>query len=120
MNVQDAVAAAFDGNYNWMPSHTGIVNFILSEQKPGFSGNSDYDEVILANPEEARGIARVLDGASCSFHIDLSVTIPGAVWRGAYGVHLDEDKIGEWIQKALFINTEHIPTQVHGVLAEGN
>lgn len=61
MTPKEAVAAAMAANRDWMSTHIGIVEFILSECELGNADNDGYDNAILQHPEEARREARLLD-----------------------------------------------------------
>lgn len=119
MTPQEAVAAAFADNRHWMGTHVGIVKFILSEEEPGFADNEEFDEVILANPDESRNAAKVLDAQGRNFQVQLSLVIPETAWNRAYGMEMDEAGVTEFLQNALFISTDHIAVTVHSITDQG-
>lgn len=118
MNPKEAVVAAMAANRDWMMSHIGIVNFIISECEPNAEGNDPYDDVILANPEEARNEAQVLDAQGRTFQVQLSLVIPTSAWNRAYGNALDAAGVREFLQSALFVSTDHVPVSVTSIVDE--
>lgn len=115
MTPKEAVAAAHFANHEWMNSHVGIVQFILSECDLENVGNDEYDNVILRNPTEARAEAKALDAEGETFQVQLSLTIPKAVWYGSYGDILNEAGVKEFLENALFISSHHLAVAVQSV-----
>lgn len=115
MTPKEAVAAAMDANRDWMMSHTGIVEFILSECELENVGNDEYDNVILRNPGAARAEAKLLDARGKTFQVQLSLTIPESAWNRAYGNLLNEAGVKEFLENALFISSHHLTVSVQSV-----
>jgi hypothetical protein len=115
---QEAVAEAFSANISWMTTHRGIVDFILSEEEPGFPGNKEFDEVILANSEEARQAADKLD-VPREFRIDLSIRMsPSAQreWAQSYGIPLTAENVKEWIAEVIWMGGEQVQAKANSVI----
>lgn len=120
MTPKEAVAAAHVANRDWMTTHRGIVDFILSEEEPGFAGNKEFDEVILANPEESRQAADKLD-APREFRIDLSIKMgPSAQreWAQSYGIPLTAENVKGWIAEVIWMGGEQVQAEAHAVVDE--
>lgn len=120
MTPKEAVAAAMHANRDWMMTHRGIVDFILSEEEPGFPGNQEFDEVILANPEESRQIADKLD-APREFRIDLSIKMsPSAQreWAQSYGIPLTAENVKDWIAEVIWMGGEQVQAKANSVIDE--
>lgn len=120
MNTKEAVIAAEAANRDWMGTHVGIVKFILSEQTLDGEGNSEYDNVILANPEEARQGADELD-APREFRIDLSIKMdPSAQreWAQSYGIPLTAENVKDWIAEVIWMGGEQVQAEANLVVDE--
>lgn len=118
MTPQEAVTEAFSANLSWMETHRGIVDFILSEEEPGFAGNKEFDEVILANPEESRQAADRLD-APREFRIDLSIKMsPSAQreWAQSYGIPLTAENVKDWIAEVIWMGGEQVQAEASSVI----
>lgn len=120
MNTKEAVIAAEAANRDWMGTHVGIVKFILSEQTLDGEGNSEYDNVILANPEEARQGADELD-APREFRIDLSIKMGLSAqreWAQSYGIPLTAENVKDWIAEVIWMGGEQVQAEANLVVDE--
>jgi hypothetical protein len=118
MNMKEAVAAAELANREWMRTHLGIVDFILSECEAGGEGNDPYDDIILANPEEARAAAKFMDAEGRPFQAQISLSIPLNAWERAYGTTPDAAGVKEFLENALFVSTDHVAVSVNSIVDE--
>jgi len=118
--VKTAVKEAYEANLSWMATHRGIVDFIISEEEPGYPGNSEYDEVILAHPEIARQAADMFDRPH-KFRIDLSIEMGPAAqreWAQSYGIPLTPENVKDWIAEVIWMGGEQVQAAASSVVDE--
>jgi hypothetical protein len=113
-----AVKEAYEQNISWMTTHRGIVDFILSEEEPGYPGNAEYDEIILANPEPARQAADMFDRPR-TFRVDLTIKIgPSAqrTWDESYGIPLTAENVKEWMAEVVWVGADQVQAEAANVV----